>query len=234
MNRRNKRISLVILGGLIIGIILLQGYGVTIGHDENQDDIRLEVGIWTSDTKIEQTFIASQNNLCRIDFFVDSYHPWDNPYLDCYLFEMTTAENPDKLTYDFINKNIKEIRYKRINGWLISGHMFNSFAFDPIADSQNKRYFLSIQSPGLKKGGTSILLASPRDRYEWGNLFVNGERKTGDLAFRILYLQPRLQVIQQSVERLTLQKPFPFSQPATYYVLLLAYLTLLIVVFCWL
>jgi len=106
--------------------------------------------------------------------------------------------------------------------------MFNSFSFAPIADSQNKRYLLSVQSPDLKKGSTSsILLASPGERYEYGNLFVNGERQEGDLAFRVLYEQPRIYVIRQSATSLALQKPYPFSKPAAYYVVFLAYITLL-------
>jgi len=226
--RRKIRVSVVAISCLIVGIILLQGNGVVIGRHENQNDIRSEVGLWTSGTKIEQTFIASQNKLCRIDFFVKSYHPWDNPYLDCRLFEINTAENPSDLSYEFITKNIKEVRYKRINGWLISGHMPNSFSFAPIADSQNKRYFLSIQSPGLKRGGTGILLTSPRERYEQGNLFENGEKQERDLGFRTLYEEPRTQLIQQSFARLALQKPCLFSTSASFYVLFGVYIVLLL------
>jgi hypothetical protein len=215
-------------------MIFLPGHGVVIGDDENQDDTRLELGIWASDTIFEQTFVASQNNLCRLDFFVDSYHPWDSPYLDCRLFEIDTAENPQNLTYEFIRRNMQEVRYNRINGWLISGHMPNSFSFAPIADSRKKRYLLSIQSPGLKRGGSSILLASPRERYEKGNLFVNGEKKEGDLGFRVFYEKPRIQLIRQSFTRLALQKPYPFSKSATYYMLFGVYLMLLIMFFYWL
>ena len=219
--------SIVILSCLIVGTGFLLGNGVIIGRQENQNDINLELGIWTSDTTFEQTFVASRDNLCRIDFAVDSYHPWDSPYLDLRLFEVDTTENPHHLRYEVIQKNSKQVRYKRVNGWFISGHMFNSFSFAPIADSKDKRYLLTIQSPGLKHGGTSILLASPGERYEEGNLFINGEKQEGDLAFRALYKQPRLELIQQSFARLALQKPFPFSKPAAFYVVFLVYMVLL-------
>lgn len=228
--RRRKKvyISVVIIAYLIVSVGILMGKGIVIGRYDKQYDKNLELGIWSPNMTFEQTFIASHNNLCRIDFSVDSYHPWESPYLDLRLFEITTTENPHDLPYEVIKNTSKEVRYKRLNGWLISGHMFNSFSFAPIADSQNKRYLLSIQSSGLKKGSaSSILLASPRERYESGNLFVNGEKQEGDLAFRALYEQPRIQVIWQSVTILAVQKPYPFSKPATYYVVFLAYITLL-------
>lgn len=220
--------SIAIVSCVLLGIGFLLGNGVVIGRQENQNDTNFELGIWTSDMKFEQTFIASQDNLSRIDFAIDSYQPWDSPYLDCRLFEIDTVEKPHTLTYEFISNNIREVRYKRINGWLISIHMFNSFSFAPILDSKNKRYLLTIQSPGLKTGGTSILLASPGERYEYGNLFVNREKQKGDLAFRALYRQPRVQLIRQSFTRLALQKPFPFSKPAAYYGLFLVYIMVLI------
>ena len=211
---------------------MFQGHGLVIGREEKQEDKNLEMGIWSHETRFEQTFIASQNNLCRIDFFVDSYRPWESPYLDLRLFEIPTAENPHNLSYEIIRNTSKEVRYKRLNGWLLSYHMFNNFSFAPIADSQNKRYLLSIQSPGLKKGSTSsILLASTEERYEDGNLFLNGEKQEGDLTFRALYEQPRIQVIRQSVTSLTLQKPYPFSKPVMYYVLFLGYIIGLVVFF---
>jgi hypothetical protein len=106
--------------------------------------------------------------------------------------------------------------------------MFNSFSFSPIPDSKDKRYLFAIQASGIKKGGSSILLASPIDRYMYfGNLFVNGERQEGDLAFRILYAQPRGVLIQKSFKRIALQKPGIFSYSATYYILAISYIMVL-------
>ena len=228
------RVILVTVIYIIAGMALSLGNGLVIGEREYQNDINLELGLWTPDTKIEQTFIASMNNLSRIDFRLDSYHPWDSPYLDCRLFEIDTEENPFKLRYEFIREHSREVRSKRLNGWMLSGHMFNSFSVTPLLQSKNKRYLFSIQSPGLKKGGTSILLASPTDRYLYfGNLFVNGERKEGDLAFRALYKQPRLELICKIVQRLALQKPFIFSTPAVYYILFISYLFFLGLLFYW-
>ena len=217
------------LGVLLLGgVLLLFGSGVIIGDRESQDATNLELGLWTPDTTIEQTFIASMDNLSRVDFRLDSYHPWDSPYLDCRLFEILSDHKPPDLTYAFIQRNRREVRYKRVNGWLLSGHMFNEFAFAPIADSRDKRYLLSITSPGLRQGGTSILLASSIDRYLYnGNLFVNGERQDGDLAFRVLYSKPRFPLLQRSFQRIALQKPGVFSAPVTYSILAVLYLLLL-------
>ncbi len=213
---------------IISSIAGLWGNGVVIGEHENQQDNSAEVGLWTSGTKIEQTFIASQDNLCRVDFYIDSFHPWDVPYLDCYLFEIMTEDIPYDLSYTCITSHMTQIRYTRLNGWGISGHMFNACPFAPIEDSQNKRYLLSIQAPVIKHGGSSILMASSRERYDYGNLFINEEPMPRDLAFRALYQHRRLDVIQQSIERLALQKPALFSSPVSYYGLFIGYVMLLV------
>ena len=230
MGKRYRQIFLVlILLGVVGGFLFFwQGKGMIIGKRENQTNIDLEVGLWTSGTVVEQTFMASMDNLCRIDFYIDSYYPWDSPYLECRLFEIQTDENPANLTYQFIQVHRDEVRFKRLNGWTLSGHMFNSFSFPPIPQSEGKRYLFSIQSPGLKKGGSSILLASPEDRYQYyGNLFINEEKKDGDLAFRVLYQKPRNWLIQKSIARLVLEKPSIFSSPLAFYLLFLLYLGLL-------
>jgi hypothetical protein len=215
----------VLLGS---GYLFFQGNGVIIPPREFQNDTNLEIGLWTPDAKVEQTFIASQDNLVQIGFWLDSYHPWDNPYLDCRLFELATEENPFELSYDTIRQIRHEVRYKRLNGWLLSPHMYNSFSFLAIPDSKGKRYLLSIQAPEIKKGGTSILLASPIDRYMYyGNLFVNGEKQEGDLAFRVGYARSRSALIQKIFQRIALRKPGIFSYPALYYILAVGYIGLL-------
>lgn len=217
----------LILFGIMIGIFLLYGDGLILGEEEKQENKDREVGIWTPDTRIEQTFIASQNNLSRLEVAFDSYQPWDSPYLIFRLFEIQTTENPHTLTYRFITQNMTEVRSTQVNGWLLSIHTFNSFSFEPIPDSLHKRYLFSIQSPGVKHGGTSILLASPNERYESGNLFIDGEKQDGDLAFRVLYQQPKKDLIPQTASRIVLYKPLPFSRPVAFYSVCAIYIVLL-------
>jgi hypothetical protein len=226
--------SVSLLGGIILGWWIIQGTGVIIGAQENQDDVAVDLGVWTSEARIEQAFVASEDNLCRLDFFIASYHPWTSPYVECRLFEILTEDTPETLSYQFISEHLKEVRYQRMNGWMISGHMFNRFTFAPIPDSQQKRYLLSIRSPALKKGGMWIVRTSSRKRYDRGNLFVNGAQQGRDLAFRALYSRPRMQLIRQVVTKLALQKPFPFSQPGVYYGLLGVYWAALCLLVVWL
>ena len=226
IGRNMKTNIILLLFGIITGIFLLYGNGLIVGEEEKQDDKDREVGIWTPDTTIEQTFIASRNNLSRLEVAFDSYQPWNSPYLNVRLFEIETTENPHDLTYEFILQHLTQVRFKRVNGWLLSIHTYNSFSFEPIEDSHNKRYLISITSPGVKHGGTSILLASRKERYEDGNLFVDGEKQNGDLSFRALYRLPRIQLFPRIAERLALYKPFPFSKPVVYYGIFLAYVLL--------
>lgn len=228
-NRKKTKLLIGVLIGMVCcigGVVwFLLGTGVIIGEEEFQDDKNLEIGIWSSGQQIEQTFAASRNELCRVDFLLDSYHPWDVPYLDCTLLAIETPEIvPRELTAEWLDRHAKPIRGKRLNGWLLSGHMFNPFSFEPIADSQGKYYVLRILAPKVRKGGSSILLASPEERYEGGRFFVDGEPQRGDLAFRALYWQPRTEIIQRVGNRLALQKPAPFSSPAVYYGLFGMYL----------
>jgi hypothetical protein len=234
MSRRGFIIGLVGICCLSGALIFCLGDGFVIGTRENQDDGALEVAIWSSQTSVEQTFIASMDNLARIDFRLDSYSPLDSPYIECRLFEIDTEEIPADLGYEEIVQNSTEVRFQRISGWLLSGHMFNSMSFTPIPDSKEKRYLFSLRFPEIKKGGSSIVLASPVDRYlYYGNIFVNGERKKGDLAFRALYTQPRLQLIRQMCRKLALQKPGIFALPGTYYGIAGAYCVLLLCLLYW-
>ncbi len=224
MDVTSRKRLLALLGALVLcllsGYWLCFGQSVFIGDRENQNNVSVEIGLWTSGTKIEQSFVASENNLAQIDFFVGSFHPWDVPLLECQLFEIQGTESPRNMTYDMILHNMREVRVRRINGWVVSGHMFNRCAFEqPLPDSAGKHYLFSLTPPGLQKGGSSIVMASDRDRYDDGNLFVNGEKKPNDLAFRALYQRSRLQLFHNLVARITLQKPVPFSQSWFVYLL---------------
>lgn len=227
--RRYYSILLCVI--IVIGMAWLWGKGVIVDR-EVQDDINAEFGFWTIDTTFEQTFMAMENNLCRLDVYIHSYHAWDNPFLECHLFEILRSDAPMELSYQEMLKNLREVRHQRMYGWLISPHMFNVFSFSPIPDSQGKSYLLRIRAPQLKRGGTSILKASPQERYERGEFFVDSDKKNGDLAFRILYKLPRWQIIQESAKRLALMKPFPFSHPVAYYIVGVGYLVLLLT-FLW-
>lgn len=214
--------------GLLCGIVWLSGQGQIIGLREQQQNINREIGLWTSTTTIAQTFRASQDQLCRIDLYLDSYNPLDSPYLDVRLFELPADTSTTDLSYAEWLQQAKEIRHHRINGWLLSGHMFNSWVFAPIPDSGGKYYLVSLQSPALTRGGSSILLGSPEDTYPYhGHLFVDGEQQPGDLAFRAGYAQPRTVLIQKAVQKLRLQKPWIFSHAMSFYVVFGLYAALL-------
>ena len=79
---------------------------------------------------------------------------------------------------------------------------------------------MTIQAPALRSaGGGSILLASAQDRYDNGDLLIDGVKQPGDLAFRVLYQRPRLALIQESLARLLIRKPGWFATPTFYYLL---------------
>ena len=202
--------------------------GVFVGDRQSQTDINFEFGIWTPDTVFGQTFTALHQELCRVDFWLDSYHPWDSPYLELRLFEILSKQPSAELSYEELLQKSREVRHKRMNGWLLSPHMFNSFRFEPIADSLGKRYLLTIQSPEVKSGGSSIVKASSRKRFEHESFFVNGEKKEQDLAFRVMYERSRMALIQEIFARFALEKPFPLSLPGFYAFLFSGYLLLLL------
>ena len=227
-SKQQKIIAFGICAAVAFGVFVFQQRGLVIGHRENQTDVRLEIGIWTTTTLIEQTFTASQPQLTRIDFWIDSYRPWDSPSLECRLFEFDGQQPVAALSYHELRAHLKEVRARRLNGWLLSPHMFNAFAFEPLPDSQGKRYLFAISSPNLRRGGSSILLASARKRLDHELFFVDGARKDHDLAFRALYARPSIELIQNTAARLALQKPAPFSSSAFYYLLFGSYLAMMI------
>ena len=227
-SKQQKIIAFGICAAVAFGVFVFQQRGLVIGHRENQTDVRLEIGLWTTATLIEQTFTASQPQLTRIDFWIDSYRPWDSPSLECQLFEFDSHQPVTALSYHELRAHLKEVRARRLNGWLLSPHMFNAFEFEPLPDSQGKRYLFAISSPNLRRGGSSILLASARKRFDDELFFVDGARKENDLAFRALYARPNIELIQNTAARLALQKPAPFSFPVVYYLLFGSYLAMMI------
>lgn len=218
--------------GLLLGIWGFSGNGVELGRNENQHDKSREFGIWSPGMLFEQSFRASQDRLCRIDVAIDSYHAWETPYLVFRLYALPEEIDPAEASYHALHEKRQPIRSKRLNGWLISPHTFQSISFAAIPVSAGKPYLFTLESPEVSQGGTSILLGSPEDRYEEGALFVNGEKQEGDLAFRALYQKAKLQIIRDIANRLALQKPFPFSMPIIYYLIGIAYITIVVSVVC--
>ena len=73
-----------------------------------------------------------------------------------------------------------------------------TFSFSPIADSRDRSYFLSVESPdGAPGKGLTLLWFQPAPRgdpYADGAAYKNGQPTKGDLAFGLVYSAPPLQV----------------------------------------
>lgn len=212
------------IAGCFTGLFIWKGQGFMVGHADKQEDHRQEIGVWSKTDVVEQAFIASHDNLARIDIYLDSYYPWHSPSLEFRLFEIDTTEIPANISYDRLDISGKPVRTVLLNGWLLSSHMFNSITFEPLPDSTGKRYLVSLQSPDLKDTGMFILMGSPEDSYDEGSLWVNGRQHKGDLAFRALYQRPRWEIVQQWVALVILAKPWPFAWPPLYSALVILYI----------
>lgn len=216
-------------GCLLAGMLVVFGHGARIGDRQSQNDNTAEFGIWVSGATFEQTFTAVDDHLCRIDFWIDSFRPWDTPGLECRLYELDVPVAPYTLTYNDIRQQLTEVRTVTLNGWRLSPHMFNACTFEPIPNARGKRYLFALHAPEVRRGGSSILTASSRKRWDDDNFFVNGRQYDTDLTCRMLYQTPRLAILRDSMARIALSKPFPFSSPIVIALLFGVYAVLLLV-----
>lgn len=135
----------------------------------SQIDYSHPIGEIYGDTVIGQSFIATENNLTRVDVLFLTYERENNKDIIFHLIDQSSTDD------------IAEII---INASEISTNDYCSFYFDPIPGSKMKTYSFSLSSPESYPGNAVSLYSSRNDVYMGGSASINGEKYTGDLAFR--------------------------------------------------
>ena len=119
---------------------------------------------------VGQTFLASRNNLARIDLPIATYGRRNNHAIIFHLSAI--SDQPDDLVTmtlqpDEINPN----GYTRIH-------------FPPIPYSAGKSFYFYLDSPDSIPGDAMSVYYNAADVYKDGQGCINGQPIVGDLAFR--------------------------------------------------
>ncbi len=119
-----------------------------------------------------------------------------------------------------------DLRRVVATGFGLIDNAFNSFVFEPLADSEDKNYYFYLTvGPGSGVGPTALVDSA--DRYPYGTLVYDGVPSTGGLAFRAYFQVDRRTAADHLITKATKNRPRPWSLRWLIPVLALAHLVLL-------
>jgi hypothetical protein len=78
----------------------------------------------------------------------------------------------------------EDLRTARVNARAIVDNEWQKFTWEPIPNSAGREFFVTLTSPTSTPGNAVTVRYSDVD-VRPGQLYVNGEPKPGDLAYRI-------------------------------------------------
>jgi len=120
---------------------------------------------------VGQTFVATADNLSRIDLLMASYARRNHgPVVFC--LRESTASDVDIVRIEIEAGSVKDNRWR-------------TFRFEPIRDSGGRSFYLFLESPEATPGNAVTVWQSARDVYLDGNSVIDGLPGEGDLAFRL-------------------------------------------------
>jgi hypothetical protein len=136
---------------------------------------------------VGQTFVARYPNLSGIKLRVGTYIAATAPAKATLILHLRTADQLNsKSAPDLATATLPAGTPLGENPWFL-------FSFPPIADSQNRAYYIEVESPDGKKGNALTLFwwqpASPGvgDPYQDGAAHLDGKPQPGDLSIRLHY-----------------------------------------------
>ena len=120
-----------------------------------------------------QSFVASRDNLCRIDVLFATYPRVNTQDIHFHLKEQPSQQD--------------DIVTLKVNAAEIQDWHFHPFRFAPLADSAGKRYLFSLDSP-LSVEGDAVTVWSYVERTTADTVrYENGKPVDGQLVFEVRY-----------------------------------------------
>lgn len=137
--------------------------------DVRQEESNIAAGEITGETEIGQTFYSNFNNLTRIDVMLATYNR-ENSQEVIFHLKKSPSDKEDLYTEIFDASGVEDNAYR-------------TFKFPPIPDSRGKTFYFSFESPLSKEGTAITIWTSKQDKYEKGEMYINGKISMGDLRF---------------------------------------------------
>jgi len=192
-------ISFIITTGLLLWMLILVSNthiidkeGVGLGNFKNFQEI-----ILAPDTDLSQEIFSTQNELTKLTIALKS-------------------TKPSTLSLELQKEN-HVVRQRSINIPQLNHVQFIEWLFDPIIDSQNKKYLLNI-----KTGAQITLFTVEPERYDGGNLYINGSINDPEriiIDWEYFSANP----IKTLINRITYAKPGIFNHSATFIILFILF-----------
>ncbi len=139
---------------------------------EKQDRQNQTTGELYDTITIGQSFVATQDDLSRIDIMLATYAR-ENTHEIIFELREAEAQNPAII--------------QTIKAQSIKNNAYHSFRFDPISNSIGRTYIFSLSSPGSEPGNAITAWYHTDDVYSDGTAFINDSAIQGDLRFRVYH-----------------------------------------------
>jgi hypothetical protein len=173
---------LALLAG--IAYVFAAGYS-DLSHWRN-DRSNDTVGVLLKDTSAGQTFVSRYANLSGVEVMVGTYGRGSDPAKAELVLHLRSAPTPGP---DLATSVLPSSQPIGENSW----HLFS---FPALPDSQDKTYYIEVESPnGTATNGLTLYWwrsnpAAPTDAYPRGMAYTGGKPQQGDLAFGLQYAAP--------------------------------------------
>ncbi|MCI0529956.1 MAG: hypothetical protein L0Y56_21135, partial [Nitrospira sp.] len=125
---------------------------------------------------VGQSFLATRPNLCRLDMMFGAY----NRTHTCGLTFRLKEDPEDKEDLVVVKTDARFIR----------DGLWYTFRFPPLADSQGKSYYFSLESSTTDPGNALTLWYTPTPFSPLGLRYEDGKPTTGCLRFRTYSFMP--------------------------------------------
>ncbi len=219
---------------IIFLILALVGFGSIIAYWFNQlacegQPINNNVTptesqqIW-GDQIISQSFVASHNNLNRVDILFQTYQRQNTHDVTLQLLE-ARADNQDPF------KGL-ELFQATFNAATVSDQSWRTFTFPPITRSKGKTYVITLQSPDSVEGNAITVGGIERDIFQSGEAFLGPVPLRADITFRTCFQMTTLEKLQILADQITRNRPSLWGE-ATFYVISIIIYGVCLVGLCW-
>lgn len=120
---------------------------------------------------VGQTFVATTDNLSRIDVLMATYARRNHGPVVFYLRESLTG-----------SQDLARIEFEAAT---VQDNAYHAFRFPPIPNSAGQRFYFFLAAPQATPGNAVTIWQAARDVYPDGNVIIGGQPGEGDLAFRL-------------------------------------------------
>lgn len=195
---------------IFAAILCVYAFGIKSVPMIIQDRYNQPTGEIYGDIVIGQSFVATENNLSRVDI----------------QFATSTRKNTEEIIFGLREAaSTREIVNITLSAENIIDGAYHNFVFDPIPESKEKSYIFYIHSPRSTPGSNIAICYTAEDVYSNGTAQINDKPIEGDLRFRVYYTYTLLDIISSTFKKFMRDNPFALA-----YTLFIGVISLLVMI----